>query len=462
MPSTWVAVDAGIDPLSWARLLRRAYDRMITRGLGGDTRNPTIVRQVISASWERAGEARVEAECRPPIMLEPDQLAAHLQQRCIRALLPIIKSVLGRVADYAHQAVALADADGHLLWVGGDSETRALGKKINLVPGALWSEAACGTNAVGTAIALDHPVQVFSAEHFKRLLHNWSCAAAPIHNPETDELLAVVVLAGSYKRAHPHGFSLVVAASQIAEAQLRHEATQRDERLKVKYLEHVLGGCDVPSAVVNPQGWVLLSMPPGWLGSRLRLSTDGLPVAPASDEVKLDRLCSSEGFLVVREAHGVTGDQRPLLRIEALGRERATGVLGRRSFEFTPRHSEILVILSQHPEGLTEDELVAALYGSSIKNVTIRAEISRLRRLLGSAVRTRPYRLVADVRADFLELLSLLEQGAGPAAAKRYHGVLLPSSKAPAVIDTRRRIELGLQDARFVDDEHALLSAASD
>src|SRR4051794_5068046 len=26
MPNTWVAVDAGPDPLPWARLLRRAYD----------------------------------------------------------------------------------------------------------------------------------------------------------------------------------------------------------------------------------------------------------------------------------------------------------------------------------------------------------------------------------------------------------------------------------------------------
>lgn len=460
MPSTWVAVDAGIDPLSWARLLRRAYDRAVTDGVREDLPTSTIVRPVISASWTRSDQAGVDAECRPQIMLEPEEVGPRLERQCLHSLLPIIKNVLVRVAEYAQQAVILADAGGNLLWVGGDLETQTAGKRINLVPGALWSEEACGTNGVGTAIALDHPMQVFSAEHFKRLLHNWSCAAAPIHDPESDEVLAVVALAGSFRRAHPHGFSLVVAASQIAEAQLQHDALQRDERLKVKYLEYVLGGCDVPSAVVNPHGRILLSMPPGWLGSRLRLSADGVPVPPVSDEIKVDRMRCADGFLVLRESDGATGDHRPVLRIEALGRERAAGALGRRSFEFTPRHSEILVILAQHPEGLSEDELAAALYGSSIKNVTIRAEISRLRRLLGSVILTRPYRLVADVRGDFLELLALLAQGAGPAATKRYSGKLLPSSMAPAVVETRCRIETALRISRASAIERELVATA--
>lgn len=444
MPSTWVAVDAGIDPLSWARLLRKAYDRAVAGGGQEDLATSTIVRPVISASWARSEQAAIDADRRPPIMLEPDDLAERLKAPRLGSLLPIVSSVLTRVAEYAHQAVVVADADGHIVWMGGDLETRAAGERINLTPGALWSEEVCGTNGVGTAIALNHPVQVFSAEHFKRLLHNWSCAGAPIHDPESDEVLAVVALAGSFRRAHPHGFSLVVAAAQIAEAQLQHDSSQRDERLKVRYLEQVLGGCAIPSAVVNPQGRVLLSMPPGWLGAQLRLSADGAPLPPVTDEVKVDRMRNCEGFLVFRESEAHSSDHRPTLRIEALGRARAAGFLGRRSFEFTPRHSEILVILAQHPEGMNEDELVAALYGTSIKNVTIRAEISRLRRLLGSVILTRPYRLVADVRGDFLELLALVEQGAGPAAAQQHPGALLPSSAAPAVVQTRARIEAAL------------------
>ncbi len=444
MPNTWVAVDAGIDPVSWARLLRRAYDRAATERLAGGRSAPDIVRPVISASWQRSERARVDIEWRAPIMLEPEEVARSLRQHPVAGLLPIIKSILVQVAEYAHQAVVVADPEGHVLWVSGYPETCEAAQRINLVAGALWSEEVCGTNAIGTAIVLNHPLQVFSAEHFKPMLHGWSCSAAPIHDPEGEALLGVVALAGSFKRAHPHGFSLVVATAQIAEAHLQHDASERDERLKVEYLEHVLSGCGEASAVVNRLGRVLLSTPPGWLGSRLRLSPEGVPTAFVTEEVTVERMRRGEGFLVMRNSADRAGGQRPVLRIEALGRERATGVLGRRSFEFTPRHSEILVILAQHPHGLSEDDLATALYGSSIKNVTIRAEISRLRRLLGSVIMTRPYRLVADVRADFLELLSLLEQGAGPAAGATHPDKLLPTSTAPAVVETRMRIEQAL------------------
>ena len=44
---------------------------------------------------------------------------------------------------------------------------RAAGR-MNFVPGARWAESAVGTNAPGTALAEDRPVQVFSAEHFRR------------------------------------------------------------------------------------------------------------------------------------------------------------------------------------------------------------------------------------------------------------------------------------------------------
>lgn len=454
MPDTWVAVDAGIDPVSWARLLRRAYDRTVIKEAGEGRAASTIVRPVIGASWLRSERTGVDVEGRAPLMYEPEQAKRLPQRLPVATLLPIVENVLVRVAEYAHQAVVIADTEGLILWTAGHAETRRAAERINLVAGALWSEDACGTNAIGTALALNHPVQVFSAEHFKRALHGWSCAAAPIHDPETAVTLGVVALAGSFKRAHPHGFSLVVAAAQIAEAQLKHEASQRDERLKVEYLEHVLGGCADASAVVNRSGHVLLSMPAGWLGARLRLSEEGLPIAPVTDEVTIEPMRRGEGFLVVRDSTQQSSDKRTVLRLEALGRERASGSLGRRVFDFTPRHSEILVVLAQHPEGVGEEELAAALYGPSIKNVTIRAEISRLRRLLGPVLRTRPYRLVADVRADFLDLLQLLEQGVG-VAADRPAGKLLPASTAPAVVATRRRIEEAVV-AQAVDDPGAV------
>ena len=53
---------------------------------------------------------------------------------------------------------------------------------------------------------------------------------------------------------------------------------------------------------------------------------------------------------------------------------------------------------------MSGEELARALYGVHGSEVTVRAEIARLRRRLGPLVASQPYRLVADVHADFLEV----------------------------------------------------------
>ena len=191
MPNAWVAVDAGIDPRSWARLLRRAYNRAVS---GGGA--PTIVRDVVSASWVRSEAAGLDPEERAPIMLERAEACRLFQRHPLAPLLHIVESVLVGVAEYAHQVVAIADRDGTVLWTGGNAETLHAAERIHLKPGALWSEASVGTNALGTSLVLDHPLQIFAAEHFKQTMHGWSSAAAPIHDPETGELLG---------RRHPLG-----------------------------------------------------------------------------------------------------------------------------------------------------------------------------------------------------------------------------------------------------------------
>jgi hypothetical protein len=445
MPDNWVAVDAGVDPVSWARLLRRAHDRAVTTPDRDTGHTSRIVRPAIAASWQRSQRAAVDVgDGRAPLILDQEQAERALERHPTAAMLPTIKNLLVTVAEYAHQIVLVADPEGHVLWTAGDSEARRAGERVNLVPGALWSEEATGTNAIGTAIALDHPVQVFSAEHYKRSLHGWSCAAAPLHDSESGAMVGVVALAGPFKNAHPHGLSLVVAAAHIAEAHQRHAATERDERLKVEYLERVLGGYSGASAVVSASGRVLLASPPGWLGARLEIAENGSPVPLVADEVAIEALGRGGGFLLFRSSDADGSDQRPTLRIDALGRERATGTLGKRSFEFTRRHSEILVILAQHPEGLTEERLADEVYGARVKSVTIRAEISRLRRCLGPVVCTRPYRVAASVRGDFLELLALAECGEVGIGAEHVAGPLLPTSTAPGVVKTRERLARAL------------------
>lgn len=50
----------------------------------------------------------------------------------------------------------------------------------------------------------------------------------------------------------------------------------------------------------------------------------------------------------------------------------------------TGRHADILVLLSRHPEGLSADHLAMLLDDNDLDTVTVRAEVSRLRRVIGA------------------------------------------------------------------------------
>ncbi|MCX5307570.1 GAF domain-containing protein [Streptomyces sp. NBC_00160] len=129
--------------------------------------------------------------------------------------------------------------------------------------------------------------------------------------------------------------------------------------------------------------------------------------------------------------------------LAALGEDEALLVTAGRKLRLGRRHSEIMVLLAHHPEGLSGEELAIALYeDESVSPVTLRAEMSRLRALLGpSAPLSRPYRPAGPLEADFTSLTRQLAAGAVSAALHHYPGPLLPASAAPGVVRLRRRIE---------------------
>jgi hypothetical protein len=236
----------------------------------------------------------------------------------------------------------------------------------------------------GPRWAIDHAVQIFSAEHFLCEQHAWWCSAAPIHDPGTGEVLGVVDLSGPMRTARPHSLALVMAAAEMAENVLRFERVVADSRRRE------------------------------------------VPVAWAA----------------------VVADSRPPLRLRLLGRGRLEARLGEASaLELSLRHAEILVLLALHPDGLTCEQLTLHLYGDHGNRVSTRAEMSRLRKLLGCSVAARPYRLAADVTADFLEVEALLAAGDFDGALAAYRGPLLPASDAPRVVQARDELEGALQRA---------------
>ena len=76
--------------------------------------------------------------------------------------------------------MVVADADGIDALARGVGRRAAAGPTgLGFTEGATWTEDHVGTNAIGTALAEQAPVQLFSAEHFEEGQHPWYCTASP-------------------------------------------------------------------------------------------------------------------------------------------------------------------------------------------------------------------------------------------------------------------------------------------
>jgi hypothetical protein len=440
--SSWTAVDLAADRVAWARLLRRAHEVALS-GRG----TPPVLRPVIVRSWERCVAAGVDLDRPAPRVLDEAETATRLAAHPLAAVVPILSGSLGTATTEARHLIVLSDADGVLLWAEGHPSMLEAAIAPRFLPGSLCSEAAVGTNALGTALALDHPIQVFSAEHFSRLLHGWSSAAAPIHEPATGELLGAVGLSCSFRHAHPHSLALVTAVARAAEAHLARERELRDAGLVARYVDRLASAGRCPSALVTGDGRVLAASPRGWLGERVDLpAPEGYATLPGGDRAVVEPIGDGASIVWRLPAPGSRVPRR-VVRIRALGGAPPTVVVDGRRLALSPRHTELLVILALRPEGLSAGALARALHGPGAKAVTVRAELARLRRSGGDVVAAQPYRLAADVRADFLAVEHALGRGALDAALALYAGPLLPSSRAPAIVGARARLQAALDGA---------------
>ncbi|MFC7754874.1 helix-turn-helix domain-containing protein [Tsukamurella soli] len=338
----------------------------------------STLRGLIADSWQRSLATGVNPDGEAP--------AATLALQTLRErhpLAPVMPTIRKLLVDDASESsgvmVAVGASDGTLLWVEGDSAARRRAETMNFMPGAVWSESAAGTNAPGTALALDREVQIRGSEHFARAAHRWSCTAVPIHDPTTRQPIGVLDVTGGVEVATPQTLALLRATAMAVEGQL----------------------------------------------AVLRLTGDGRPAS------------------------------RPVAGLHVLGAGRPTWVThpdggAPHVVPLTGRHADILVLLARHPEGLSGDHLALLLDEGDLDTVTVRAEMSRLRKAVGAQyLGSRPYRLLEPVDMDADAVATAVRSGAVGTALDRYPGPLLPNSIAPGVARLRTELSETLRAAVF-------------
>jgi sigma-54 dependent transcriptional regulator, acetoin dehydrogenase operon transcriptional activator AcoR len=98
----------------------------------------------------------------------------------------------------------------------GDDDFLGRAQKVALAPGANWSEAAKGTNAVGTTLIEELPVLVHADEHFLHANHFLTCSAAPILDPRGN-ILGALDVSGDHRSYHQHTMALVKMSARMIE-----------------------------------------------------------------------------------------------------------------------------------------------------------------------------------------------------------------------------------------------------
>lgn len=456
MSDPWLAIDVATAPAQRAREIRRAWELFV--GGGWDDGEPSrtadaqagVVRGPIEASWRRSAAAGVDpAGVRiAPVVVDCDQAAARWEVHPLAPAARLIRTCLAASADESGHLLVVADADGVLLWVEGSPRLRLrAADSMNFAEGVLWSEPAAGTNAIGTALAARHEVQVFATEHFNERVQAWTCAAAPVRDPDSGRVLGVVNLTGAMSTVHPHSMALATATARAVEAQLRCELLDSDARLMGRFGDLLAHGPG-PRALVSRSGRVIGERPGDWLGSaRLRPPPGGGPVVLDDGRVALaEPLGFDDAYLLSADGAGRRQADRRAVRLRLLGCDGEALVAGR-AVALRRRHAEILAVLCANREGLSGDRLAAEVYGDASRGGAVRVEISRLRGLLPGAIEPDGYRAAAGLASDLAEIQALLHQGSLRQAAERCRGPLLPGSRAPGVVRERDALERWLRQA---------------
>lgn len=383
-PGHDVAIPPGSDPDQLTRLLNRAHDEFVSSG-----RADPSLRSVVRDSWQRSLAGGMDPEhTLAAIRLDEAALAEVRAAHPLAIGMPVIRRLLVDSAGDAGLVVAVSDAVGQLLWVEGSHSLRSRAENMNFLPGADWSEGSAGTNAPGTALALDRPVSILGPEHLGRPVTPWSCSAAPIHDPDTGAVLGVLDLTGGPEVATSQSLTIVRATVAAVEAELR-------------------------IARLNPS-WTSLT----------------------------------------------AGAQAPTL--DVLGCHGAVLTHGSTTSRLSLRHSELVLMIALAPDGLTSAEVAVGLSEDEQAEVTIRAEISRLRGVLGPLeLMSRPYRLRRPVQTDVAQVREHLAAGRLRSVVAAYRGPVLPASTAPAIEQLRHTLHMQVRSALLAcDDPDALISFA--
>ncbi len=236
---------------TWQSLSRTEKKTWVDFLKSGQVNDPHF-NEKIEQSWCRCRQAQVD-----PIQgvcdkfLSPWEVDSRSEKIAVQAK-PIMDTLYHCVKGSGF-VIVLIDRDGYILNTVGGLEELRQADKLRFGPGANWGEEFVGTNAIGTALALGHPVQITGPEHYCESHHLWTCSAAPIRQ-QNGEIIGFLDISGPRERATALQLGLIVAAAHAIEDRIGLDESYSQLYDINKYLEAVLNSVSEGVIAVNGQG----------------------------------------------------------------------------------------------------------------------------------------------------------------------------------------------------------------
>ena len=168
---------------------------------------------------------------------------------------PVMEMLYEQIVNTSNMVV-LTDATGTVIHSIGDDDFLERAAKVALAPGANWSEACKGTNAVGTALVSEGPTLVHADEHFLHANHFLTCSAAPIMDPRGN-ILGVLDVSGDRRSYHQHTMALVKMSARMIENQWLTDHHRHAMRLHFHSKLGFIGTLMEGILAVTPEGRIV-------------------------------------------------------------------------------------------------------------------------------------------------------------------------------------------------------------
>ncbi|MGN4926931.1 sigma-54-dependent Fis family transcriptional regulator [Bacillus cereus group sp. MYBK14-1] len=196
------------------------------------------INERISESWHRCKQANVNPHMNKGQKILSSNFFQDQKKKSeifLDIAIPQIQN-MRKTIDELQMMALLIDPDGYVLSLSGNKQTLKRAKHINFIEGVKWTEAAVGTNAIGTALEIEEAIMISGTEHYSVASHSWSCAAAPIHNDD-GKLIGVLDFSCPIEFSHPYMLGMVTSIAHAIERECSIRVHQNELHLIHRFLD---------------------------------------------------------------------------------------------------------------------------------------------------------------------------------------------------------------------------------